>query len=679
MKRFLYTLAALALFATSCSTDNLDYNTQLEQKTTISVEVEPQTRTYTDGSKIYWAQSGEQLNIIYYSTNEDGTTNSRRQSATHQDYTLTDNRAQFTADLTTTSGAVSYTLGAFYPYVYKYSTSSISLTVPQEQTPAENSYDPATDILVSQNPITVQDLGGKITFSFARLVAFAKMTLVGIGEGEKIEKIVFSSPAKPNGAVEFKVHEQGTLENAKWYNNYEEIILNMNGRVATGEDTVWFTAVPTDLSGTSFTVTVTTDKFNYSKTVDLTDKTLNFKRADIAQFRVKELVKEEKPVIYVKLKDPNELQAGYKVLISHNSSSSGSAEFMSATPDADYAGRYDKTVGVAYENSQISANDLESNTLVFVLEDSSVDGQYLMKSQIGYLVGTYNSSYAISFTDNKSEASRWTFVKTSYSGWNIYNENSCVLNYSTSSYSFRVSSSYSSIYPFYCEAELEQDDSQPAVTPLATPVVTATATANSVTVEWGAVEGAKDYTVTCGTASQTATTTSATFTELDYATEYTVTVVANPADTTVNSASEAGTATVTTEADPNQGAATESSFTLNFPFDGVENGADIGNFDTSDPNITGRCTGSWRVVGNGQDWGGIFMGSSKTLNFTADSAYQITKVELVAEQSGSLNLKVGSTSYTGSSVTWEGEVSSVTFTASSATRIASATVYYKAK
>lgn len=687
MKRLLFTLISFALLA-SCSTDNLGDNAPVLATSKISVEVTPEpTRTYTDGSQIFWAESGEQLNIIYYA---DDNSSSRRQTATHTDYTLTDNRILFTADFTATDGATSYTLGAYYPYVYKYSTSSINLTVPQDQTPAENSYDPATDILVSTNPVTVQGTPDKVNFTFSRLVAFAKMTLVGIPAGEKIESVVFSSPAKPAGAVEFKVHEQGTLENAKWYNNYEDININLGGRVATGEDVVWFTTVPTDLSGSEFTVTVTTDQSVYTKSVDLTGKTLNFERANIAQFRVKELVKMEKPVVYVKLNNPDELQVGYKVLISHNSSSSGSAEFMSTTPDDDYTGRYDRTAGVEYEDNQIFANDLESNTLVFVLENSSVSGEYLMKSQIGYLVGTYTNSYAISFTNNKSEASRWSFNKTSYSGWNIRNENGCTLNYSTSSYSFRVSSSYSSIYPFYCVAELEQDDDQESATPLATPVVTATAAANSVTVEWGAVEGAKDYTVTCGTATQTVTTTSVTFTELDYATEYTVTVVANPADASVNSASEAGTATVTTEAAPSQGGdAQAQSVTIAFPADfpeGVASGNSVGTIYSGDVVIS--STGSWRVdKADGRDC--IFIGrtTSNELRIEAQNGKVITKVTLTAPVGYLVDLKCkeydGYTTTTFSSTTeatWTGECKSrLVYTAAgnSHSDIASITVEYK--
>ena len=106
-------------------------------------------------------------------------------------------------------------------------------------------------------------------------------------------------------------------------------------------------------------------------------------------------------------------------------------------------------------------------------------------------------------------------------------------------------------------------DTPATPTQLATPSVTATASGNTVTVTWGAITGAKDYTVKCGSSTQTVTTTSASFSGLTYSTSYNVSVVANPSDANANTASEAGTATVTTGADPNAGGSGEKkTYTL---------------------------------------------------------------------------------------------------------------------
>ena len=635
MKKLVYTLSVIAALLSSC-VKSADEQTIVEKSTTISVEVTPeQSRTYVDNDNIFWSPTGEQVDIIYF--NDISTSSSRRQTASHQNYTLTDNRIEFTADITATDGATTYTFGAFYPYVYKYSTSSINLTVPQEQTPTLTSYDPKADIMVSENPVVTQGVPSKISFTFARMVALAKMTLVGIGKGEKIEKVVFSSPAKPAGAVDFKVHEQGTVEKAKWYNNYEDITLNLENRVATGEDTVWFVTIPTDLSGTSFTVTVITDKFNYTKTVDLAGKTLNFERADIAQFRVKELVKAEKPKAYKLLTNIKELTAGDEFVLCNKSSASSVAKLLSATPNGSSYLSYSSSFTI---NSDNTITELPADGVVFTIENGAIDGTFAFNSANGYLCNNYdavNYTNVLTFSNTKNEYSSWSVNLGDYNVIKIFNEaTSRYVNNYTSSSRFQLSYSASSIYMWYVNGQAAEEPEQPVVTPLATPVVTATAAANTVTVEWAAVEGAKDYTVTCGTATQTVTASPVTFADLEYATEYNVTVVANPANEAVNSASEAGKATVTTEAE--QSGSEAQSVKITFPIASTKSGNTVGTIYVGDVIIS--STGSWRDNRtNGRDC--IFIGrtTSNELRIEAQNGKTITKVTLTAPVDYLVDLK----------------------------------------
>lgn len=99
------------------------------------------------------------------------------------------------------------------------------------------------------------------------------------------------------------------------------------------------------------------------------------------------------------------------------------------------------------------------------------------------------------------------------------------------------------------EAKVTIPDSR---TPLATPEVEAEVQdINSVYALWGEIDGAKDYTVTCGEQTFTTTGTEYTFTKLAYSTEYAVSVIANPSDETVNTKSAAGKSeTVKTGANP---------------------------------------------------------------------------------------------------------------------------------
>ena len=91
-------------------------------------------------------------------------------------------------------------------------------------------------------------------------------------------------------------------------------------------------------------------------------------------------------------------------------------------------------------------------------------------------------------------------------------------------------------------------------TKLATPSVSGIVSGNAATISWQEIAGAKDYTVTLnGTDVKTVETAYITYQNLEWETTYTVSVVANPADSAVNSASDAGTATFTTEANTGGG------------------------------------------------------------------------------------------------------------------------------
>ena len=107
---------------------------------------------------------------------------------------------------------------------------------------------------------------------------------------------------------------------------------------------------------------------------------------------------------------------------------------------------------------------------------------------------------------------------------------------------------------FSFAGKIGQENGGGEVTKLATPSVAGIVAGNSATVSWQEIAGAKNYTVTLnGGNAKTVETAYITYQNLEYDTIYTVSVVANPADTAVNSASDPGTATFTTEANPGGG------------------------------------------------------------------------------------------------------------------------------
>lgn len=698
MKKLVYTLTAISALLCSCVNNQSEINF-VEGAKTVAVEVTADnSRTYFEGEQILWAESGEALNIIYFAEVE-GEAMSRRQTSTHQDYTVKDNCAEFSADFNSTSGATKYTFGAFYPYAFKSTISSINLTVPQTQTPSLTSYDPATDILVSTNPVVTETLPNKISFTFARMVAFAKMTIEGIGEGEKIQKVVFSSPTKPAGAVEFKVHAEATVENAKWYNNYEDITINLEGRTATGKDTIWFTTVPTDLSGSSFTVTVTTDKFNYTKTVDLTGKTLTFERADVAVFTVKDIVKQEKPQVYKLLTDVAELTAGDKVIITNKNIESTTVRVMMTTMNGTNKIKLSSDYATITPSIEIEANALPENTAVFTIEQGATAGTFAFKAEgAGYLNGGYddeNWSSFLNYSSTLEAGASWTveLISNGAKMSSCYNGSSTRYLNNSDNYNMNYANSRGTSYHYHifyidgAATEEPETPENPVVTPLEAPVVTATATANTVTVEWTAVEGAKDYTVVCGEQSVTVAATTATF-EKVAAGSYKVVVTANPADETLHIASTSTAVEVVVEDAPAQGGEAQT-LTLAFPADmpaGVSSGASVGTLYDGD--ITISSTGSWRTdKTDGRD--AIYIGKSTNHNLTvvANNGKVITKITLTAPVGYQIDFKAkdndtfNTTTFATTSVAeWTGECKSrVVFTAAgtSHSNIATITVEYK--
>ena len=680
----MYSVAALSFAVIAllcgCSKDVVPGNNENE---TVQISIEaagPALKTYVEGERIYWSPTGDQLNVVYSGFDSNGDLMSTKQTSTDADYTITDGKASFTAGFSTIDGSKTYKFGAFYSYEYKSTTSTISLTVPKTQTPTTTSFDPKADILVTSRLAVSEGLPDKLSFEMNRMVALVEMTLVGIGEGEKISTVEITASEKINGAVTLNLFAENMLDAAKFNNNYETMTLEMGDRVATGSDVVWFTTVPTDLSGGSFSVKVTTDKNVYEKTADLTDKTFNFKRAEVACFKIAGMTCTPKPQVYKILTDASDFGVGDKFVICSANSSTGYPKLMSLSANG---------TGLAAVKPVTVTDRKEIETIpdgVCVLEvvSGTSAGTYAFKCEKGYLYGSYDSDNwinTLSFKTSVDDESSWTVSVASNNLATIYNSKfERSVRYFNSKFSF---SSASSTYIYYVNGEGSDEPSTPDKTPLQTPFVTASVSGNVVTVSWDAVVGAGDYTVTCGSATQTLSGTSAEFKDLEYSKTYTVTVVANPSNAALNSPSEAGTATVTTEAAPSTGGT--EVVTITFPVKGAVSANTVGSVPTGDNNIKVESTGSWRTdSADGRD--AIYIGktpSNTTLTIYAENGVTITKINMTAPVGYLIDLKWeekdGFTSGTFSGGDWTGSLKSrIVFTpaGNSHTNIASITVEY---
>lgn len=212
-----------------------------------------------------------------------------------------------------------------------------------------------------------------------------------------------------------------------------------------------------------------------------------------------------------------------------------------------------------FDSSTNTFNDITGIAPV-TLEDAGVENTYYIKVGSNYLcnISTGTTSGKKGLALQPTDPTAWTF-ETDSQKEGIYasstlNGEKYILSCNGSSDALRLydNTKYNGIY-FFTEAGTPK-------TALDAPanVETVVEDANTVYVGWDAVQGAASYTVSFEPATiepQTVESTGeATYLNrytLDYATEYTVSVVANPADTENYKASAPATATFTTGENPN--------------------------------------------------------------------------------------------------------------------------------
>ena len=175
-----------------------------------------------------------------------------------------------------------------------------------------------------------------------------------------------------------------------------------------------------------------------------------------------------------------------------------------------------------------------ANNTNWIIKNANGNYLYGTNANNGARVGNTEDTWSIATHETNSAA--FVFQNTSRSRYlGIFKDNPDWRTYTSWNASNYGSNGVGSQIYLYYKGTLA------AKTPLATPDVTAAVqNTNEVVVSWKAVEGAANYTVTCGDKSTVTDKLTYTFTGLSYETDYTVEVVANPADVSTNVASEAG-------------------------------------------------------------------------------------------------------------------------------------------
>lgn len=561
--KYLLAVATVAMAFTSCSKDEFSNPSTETQKVTFTVtsgsdlETPPASRTEFDEEtgQMNWSADGEALEVIQILGSEIS-------HATTEAYTIENRVAKFqvTFDALTGSEPYDLTYSAVYPAVnYSDNTkdhTKFRIKLPAEQTPTETGFDPNADLLLAKPETrTAQPAEGEeLNFRFKRVAAIAKMTLKGIPAGEKLAKVELTA-SQPMAGYSRTNLKTGEIYDIGYYKE-ETMTLTLNDRETTGKDVIWFTSLPCVFGeGDSFTVKAYTDKATYEKTVSFsTPEAFKFVSGGLTRFGITGMTRTESVVDeYVLLTNVADLSVGDQIIIT--SGTDGAVKAISTTQDGNYRAATDieiasNTITTIPANAQIITLEtgMEANTFAFHVEGDVTGYLYAASSSKNYLRTQDNIDGNASWAIDIAESGVTTIkARGDYThNWLLYNNNS---NYFSC---YGATSKLQDVYIFHKAGTPKTALDAPAN------VETALEDANTVYVGWDAVQGAASYTVSFEPATiepQTIESTGeAYYTQrftLDYATEYTVSVVANPADTENYKASAPATATFTTGENPN--------------------------------------------------------------------------------------------------------------------------------
>ena len=289
--------AAAALFAAGCS-DNIAENVAPEASgETIRMSVNgvvpsEDTRALLgdmDENNTYpvlWQQSGEKLYIA-----ENATT----AYSSDDEYEVSDEKdsARFTFDIAKTTGS-SFQYMAISPYdaVVRVSglLSEVTFMFPKMQTPQPSSADPAGVILFGKSG-TFDSQPSHLDLHLSHIGAYAKMTVKGIPEGEKLLSVKVNAMSQNNAPTpltgryyyNFAVQGQSYTTSSGWNNEVVIDAANLEADGAGNYD-VWFATMPTsDIS--TLGVSIYTDKTVYTHEYTLKPG-FKFQRGIVSRFSV---------------------------------------------------------------------------------------------------------------------------------------------------------------------------------------------------------------------------------------------------------------------------------------------------------------------------------------------------------------------------------------------------------
>lgn len=572
MKKYslLMGLMCAALSITSCSKDNTE-TFDKPKGYEFELYAAPQTRTEVDGLDMKWS-ANDAMNVFHAPT---GTTN----YSSNDQFTLAEiESGRFTGLITDTEFDPNgtYDWYAVYPYS-KYmaspaeSNSGSYFVVGSKNinTQQQTGIDNQAHICGENIPLYGKATGvtESLRLEMHHIATLFRINVANTGSADLNVTGITLTSASENliGSYYFDITGE-TPVLTPYRDDYvsKTATLNVTDGIVTPGTTGSFylaTRAFTAPEGEQLTLTVTANGETVEKVATLSKET-TFAAGKINKLNVDIAAEAYIPTEYAIITNPADIDVTATYFIGGNNEETVAASpTMHMFTGSVVTGSNDwrlVTKEYTFDSSTNTFNDITGIAPV-TLEDAGVENTYYIKVGENYLcnisTGTTSSKKGLAL--QPTDPTAWTF-ETDTKKEGIYasstlNGEKYILSCNASSDALRLygNTKYNGIY-FFTEAGTPK-------TALETPTgVKAVAEGNEVLVGWNEVSGAASYTVSFEPAtiepltieSTGETSYAKTFT-LDYATEYTVSVVANPADTENYKASAPATATFTTGEDPN--------------------------------------------------------------------------------------------------------------------------------
>ena len=494
------------------------------------------TRTTIDGLATKWA-TGDQINIFHALAGSTAYTNDKA-------FTLKD---AATGSFSGTVGALdggSYDWYAFYPYTSQITTPAntsagwVVVGGKTHQAQIQNGNNSRTHLSGGACPLfgiaKAVESSAVPSIEMNHLTSIIKVQVTNnSSEDLKVENVSFTGTEDIVGTyyINFAASPVGYKPRGNQYVSNTASLEVKNGEViSSGASADFYIAVKPFTAKTGTTLKLAVN--GYEKTLTLkNDITFTAGNIKTLRFNVDKKIPKK---VWTIVTDASTLAAGDKIVIVSNSKGKVAAGIVDDYLNETFAQFSSDLSTVESMSADASVFTLGGSANSWTLSNS--DGALLgatAAKKLAFNKGTTSWKITISESDDATIQNG----NNSY-GKILYNVNST--RFSTYTSATNVSMLLPQIY------RLES-----ALPALATPTVDyEIQNLNSIFVMWSQVEGAKDYTVTCGAQSITLAGTEHTFTDLAYSTNYTVSVVANPTDASVNAPSAAGTTTATTGANP---------------------------------------------------------------------------------------------------------------------------------